>query len=170
MFFVMSCREIVNSVLEVLPPFEVPFSSQIEVPFATVSTTSYTKAPEIHMDINLNNEIKANNPNFSIVNLKSVKLSKLSVSYVSSTLGNKLDVIKNARIYIKGSNLQDKLIATAENNTDPNQIIFTTTDAEIAEYFRSDRNSLIIEIQGNKVSADQIKMKINAGFKVKAEL
>ena len=130
-----SCREIANSVLDVLPPFEVPFTTQIEVPFTTVSTTSYTRAPEIQMDINLNNEIKAQNPKFSIVNLKSVKMNKLTVSYVSSSLGNKLDVIKNARIYIKGSNLEDRLIASAENNTDPNQIVFLATDAEIAEYF-----------------------------------
>lgn len=165
-----SCREIANSVLDVLPPFEVPFTTQIEVPFATVSTTSYTRAPEIQMDINLNNEIKAQNPKFSIINLKSVKMNKLTVNYVSSSLGNKLDVIKNARIYIKGSNLEDRLIASAENNTDPNQIVFLATDAEIAEYFRSDKNSLIIEIQGSRISTDKIKMNLTAGFKVRVEL
>lgn len=170
LIFLTSCRDIVNSVLDVLPPFEVPYSTQMTVPFAAVSTTSYTKSPEIHMDINLDNEIKAYNPKYSVANLKSVKMSKLTAIYVSSTGGTKLDVIKNARIYIKGSNLPDKLIATVENNINPNEIVFNTSDVEIVEYFRSDRNSLVIEVQGSKPAADQITMKLAAAFKVRAEL
>lgn len=168
--FLTSCRDIVNSVLDVLPPFEVPYSTQMTVPFAAVSTTSYTKSPEINMDINLDNEIKAYNPKYSVANLKSVKMSKLTATYVSSSLGNKLEVIKNAKIYIKGDNLPDKLIASVENNTNPNEIVFFTTDAEIVEYFKSNRNSLVVEVQGSKVTADQITMKLAANFKVRAEL
>lgn len=165
-----SCRDIVNSVLDVLPPFDVPFSTTADVPFASVSTTTYTRTPEIPMNIDLNAKIKENNPNFSINNLKSVKLNTLSLDYVSSQLGNKLDVIKNARIYVKAPNQADRLIATAYNNTNPNTITFTLEDAEILEYFKTNQNSLIIEIQASRITADQIKMNMNAGFKIKVQL
>ena len=170
LFFMTSCRDIVNSVLDALPPFDVPFSTTLDVPFASLSTTAYTKTPEIPMNIDLNAKIKENNSNFSINNLKSVKLNTLSLDYVSSQLGNKLDVIKNARIYVKAPNQADRLIATAYDNTNPNTITFTLEDAEILEYFRTNQNSLVVEIMSSKVSADQIKMKMNSGFKIKVQL
>ena len=170
LFFATSCRDIVNSVLDVLPPFDVPFSSTFQVPFASVSTTSYSRTPEIPMNIDLNAKIKEQNANFSINNLKSVKLNTLSLDFVSSTLGNKLDVIKNARIYVKAPNQEERLIATATDNTNPNTITFTTNDVEILEYFRTDQNSIIIEIQASKVTADQLTMKLNTGFKIKVQL
>lgn len=170
LFFMTSCRDIVNSVLDVLPPFDVPFSTTLDVPFATVSTTAYTKTPDIPMNINLDKKIKENNPNFSINNLKSVKLNTLSMDYVSSTLGNKLDVIKNAKIYIKAPNQTERLIATAYDNTNPNMITFNLEDAEILEYFRTNQNYLVIEIMGSRVTADQLEIKMNAGFKIKVQL
>lgn len=170
LFFATSCRDIVNSVLDVLPPFEVPFSSTFQVPFASMSTTTYTKTPEIPMNIDLNAKIKEQNANFSINNLKSVKLNTLSIDYVNSTLGNQLDVIKNARIYVKTPNQEERLIATAYDNTNPNTISFTVNDVEILEYFRTNQNSIVFEIQSSRVTADQLTMKLNAGFKVKVQL
>lgn len=170
LLFLTSCRDIVNSVLDVLPPFDVPFTTTLDVPFASVSTTDYTKTPDLPMNIDLDAKIKENNPNFSINNLKSVKLSSLTLNYVSSQLGNKLDVIKNARIYVKAPNQPDRLIATAYNNTNPDTITFTSSDAEILEYFRTPQNYLVLEIQAKNVTVDQIKMKVNSGFKIKVQL
>ena len=170
LLFTTSCRDIVNSVLDVLPPFDVPFSTTLDVPFASVSTTTYTKTPEIPMNIDLNAKIKENNSNFSINNLKSVKLSTLTMEYVSSDLGSKLDVIKNAKIYVKSPNQAERLIATALDNTNPNTITFTITDDEILEYFRTNQNSLIFEIQASRAAADLISMKVNSGFKIKVQL
>lgn len=170
LFFTTSCRDIVNSVLDVLPPFDVPFSSTIAVPFAAVSTTTYTRTPEIPMNIDLDAKIKQNNPNYSINNLKSVKLNTLSIDYVSSTLDTKLNVIKNARIYLKSPNQPELLIATAYNNTNPNTITFSVPDEELLNYFKTSQNSLIFEIQASTPTADQITMKLNTGFKVKVQL
>ena len=170
LFFATSCRDVVNTVLDVLPPFEVPFSANFQVPFASVSTTTYSRTPEIPMNIDLNAKIKEQNANFSINNLKSVKLSNLSLDYVNSSLGNKLDIIKNARILIKTPNQEEKIIASVINNTNPNTITFITNDAEILEYFRTSQNSIILEIQSSTVTADQLSMKLNAGFKIKVQL
>ena len=170
LFFTTSCRDIVNSVLDVLPPFDVPFTTNVTVPLATLSTTSYTRTPEIPMNIDLDEIIKEKNPNFSINNLKSVKLNSLNMQYVISQFDTKLDVIKNAKIYIKTPNLPEKLIATAMNNTNPDTITFTVANEELLEYFRTSQNSLIFEIQGNRISADQITLKINSGFNVKVQL
>lgn len=170
LFFATSCRDIVNSVLDVLPPFNVPFSSTIQVPFASMSTTTYTRTPEIPMNIDLNARIKEQNANFSINNLKSVKLNTLSLDYVSSTLGNQLDVIKNARIYVKAPNQEERLIGAVTDNTNPTTITFSISDVEILEYFRTNQNSIIFEVQSSRATADQLTMKLNAGFKVKVQL
>jgi len=170
LFFTTSCRDIVNTVLDVLPPFDVPFTSTIAVPFAAVSTTSYTRTPEIAMNIDLDAKIKQNNPNYSINNLKSVKLNTLSIDYVSSTLDTKLNVIKNARIYLKAPNQPEILIATAYNNTNPDRITFSVPDEELLNYFKTSQNFLIFEIQASTPTADQITMKLNTGFKVKVQL
>lgn len=170
LLFTTSCREIANSVLDALPPFDVPFTTNVTVPLATLSTTSYTRTPEIPMNIDLDEIIKEKNPNFSINNLKSVKLNSLDMQYVSSQFDTKLDVIKNAKIYIKAPNLPEKLIATAMNNTNPDTITFTVANEELLEYFRTSQNSLIFEIQGSRLSADQITLKINSGFNVKVQL
>ena len=58
MFFTTSCRDIVNTVLDVLPPFDVPFNTTVVVPFTGVSTTTYTRTPEIPMNIDLDAKIK----------------------------------------------------------------------------------------------------------------
>lgn len=170
LLFIASCRDVVNTVLDILPPFDVNFTTNMNVPFATVDTNSYTRTPEIPMNIDLDSEIKKNDPNYSINNLKSVKLNTLTIDYLGSQLGNKLDAIKNARIYVVAPNQPEKLIATAYNNTNPNTITFTTTDEEILQYFRTKQNSLVIEIQGSYVTADQIEMKMNSSFKIRVQL
>ncbi|WP_156832004.1 hypothetical protein [Kaistella palustris] len=170
LFFVTGCRDIVNSVLDALPPINVPFSTTLQVPFAAVSTTTYTRTPEIPMNIDLDAQIKQNNPKYSINNLKSVQLSTLSLDYVNSDLGNQLDVIKNANIYVKAPNQAERLIATAYDNTNPTTITFNIENAELIEYFRTSQNSLIIEVQAARATADKITMKMNSGFKIKVQL
>ncbi|UFK97801.1 hypothetical protein [Kaistella faecalis] len=170
LLFTISCRDIVNTVLDALPPFDVPFTTTVTIPFVNVSTMTYTRTPEIPMNINLDAKIKENNPNYSINNLKSVKMSTLSMDFISSTVDTKLDVIKNARVYIKAPNQPEKLIATVVNNTNPNTVTFTVPDEELINYFKTSQNSLIFEIQASAVAADQITMKMNTGFKVKVQL
>lgn len=170
MFFMTSCRDIVNSVLDALPPFDVPFSTTLAVPFVGVSTTSYTRTPELAMNINLDAQIRENNPNYNINNLKSVKLSSLKMDWVSATMDTKLNVIKNARIYIKAPNQPEKLIATAYNNTNPESIVFSIEDQELINYFKTSENSLIVEVMASTPSADRITVKMSSGFKIKVQL
>ncbi|ACU07625.1 hypothetical protein FIC_01175 [Flavobacteriaceae bacterium 3519-10] len=169
-FFMTSCRDIVNTVLDALPPFDVPFSTNLAVPFAGVSTTTYTRTPEIPMNINLDAKIKENNPNYSINNLKSVKLNSLKLDWVSSSLDTRLDVIKNARLYVKAPNQPEKLIATAYDNTNPQTITFTVVDEELLNYFRTSQNSLIFEVMAAGPAADQITMSMSSGFKIRVQL
>jgi len=170
MLIVSSCRDIVNTVLDALPPFDVPFSTNVPVPLAAVSTTTYTRTPEIPMNINLDAKIKENNPNYSINNLKSVKLSTLKVDFVSSTLDTRLNAIRNARIYVKAPNQPERLIATAYDNTNPDTITFTVVDEELINYFRTNENSLIFEVMASTPTADQLTVRISSGFKIRVQL
>lgn len=165
-----SCRDAINAVLDALPPFNAPFTTTLTVPFAGVSTTAYTRTPEIPMNIDLDAQIRQNNPNYSVNNLKSVRLSKLNLEFVESDLGNQLDVIRNAKIYVKAPNLPEKLIATVTDNTSPTNIEFTVADVELLEYFRTSQNSLILEIQASRPAADRLTVKLQSGFKVKVQL
>lgn len=170
MLITSSCREIVNTVLDALPPFDVPFSTNLTVPLAAVSTTAYTRTPEIPMNINLDAEIKENNPNYSINNLKSVKLNTLKVDYVNSQLDTRLNVIKNARIYVKAPNQAERLIATAYDNTNPETITFSVLDEELLNYFKTNQNSLIFEVMASTPTADQMTVKMTSGFKIRVQL
>ena len=170
MLIVSSCRDIVNTVLDALPPFDVPFSTNVPVPLAAVSTTTYTRTPEIPMNINLDAKIKENNPNYSINNLKSVKLSTLKLDFVSSTLDTRLNAIRNARIYVKAPNQPERLIATAYDNTNPDTITFTVVDEELINYFRTNENSLIFEVMASTPTADQLTVRISSGFKIRVQL
>ena len=170
LLFLRSCRDIANSVLDILPPFNTSFSSTQQVPFAAVSTTSYTRTPEIPMNVDMDAKIKEQNSKYGIDNLKSVRMTSLTATYIGSKLGVKLDAVKNMRIYIKAPNLPEKLIATADNNTSADKIVFTTTNADIADYFKTKENSLIIEVMGNYASADIVTIQMDAGFEVRAQL
>ena len=97
-------------------------------------------------------------------------MNTLNFEYVSALFDTKLDVIKNARVYIKAPNQPEKLIATVVNNTNPTTVTFTVPDEELINYFKTSQNSLIFEIQASAVAADQITMKMNTGFKVKVQL
>lgn len=153
-------------------PFAVPVSLTSDVPLLVANTDSYVKYPEIPLNLDLNAKIKEQFPSFSINNLKSVKLESLSIQMLSSSNDTDLSVIKNANIYIKTPNLTEKLIATAVNNTNGSVITFTpvSTNPELLEYLKTNQNSLIMEIQGSKLAAATMKLKLDASFKLEVGL
>lgn len=151
-------------------PFAIPLSVETKVPFASVTTTGYLTYPEIPMDLDVDAKIKEKYDNLSIDNLTSAKLESLNIELKSSTLNGKLDAIKNAKLYIKTPQLEKKLVATVMNNTSTDKIVFTTEDAELIEYLRSKKNSLIMEIQGQKTLADEFILLINPSFKISVGL
>ncbi len=170
MFLLSSCRDIINSVLDAIPPFDAPFSATVTVPFAAVSSTNYTTTPAIDMNIDLDQKIKEISPSQSINNIKSVKMNTLEMLYVSSQAGAKLDAIKNARIYLRAPNQPDVLIATAYNNTNSDIITFTVVDQELLPYFQTTQNSLIVEIMASAPTMDFITLTMNSSFKAKVQL
>ncbi|MCW3170072.1 hypothetical protein OMO38_16220 [Chryseobacterium sp. 09-1422] len=151
-------------------PFAIPLSVETTVPFASVTTTGYLTYPEIPLDLDVDAKIKEKYSSLSIDNLTSAKLESLEIVLKSSTLNGKLDAIKNARLYIKTPELEKKLVATVMNNTSTDKIVFATEDAELIEYLRSKKNSLIMEIQGQKLLADEFTLMINPSFKINVGL
>lgn len=159
--FLVSCDD-----LEVPVPFDIPMTVEQDLPFATVPTTSYLRYPEIALNLDVDAAIKEKNSKLSINNLRSAKLTGFSVEYISSKLGNKLDIISGAKIYIKAPNLPEVLIGTVENNTNPNELVINTVDTELIEYLKSKQNSLILEVKGAKSSLDELKVNLRPVFKI----
>lgn len=153
---------------EVLDQIGIPINftqtTNLDIPVANIGTN--TQVGEFPLNIDLNQEVKAQNASLSIENINSVKLSQLTMAYVSSNNGTRLDVIKNARIYIKSPNTERQLIASADNNTRADEISFTLTNAELLPHLRSAQNSLILEVDGNRTAFDQIKVRLNSNFRV----
>ncbi|HAV02736.1 MAG TPA: hypothetical protein DCW95_06035 [Chryseobacterium sp.] len=163
-----SCDRIEEAVEDVaIPvPFDIPLSIEQKIPFASVKTDSYLAYPAIDLDIDLNAKIKEEYPKLSINNLKSAKLSSFNIELKESLLGGDLSAVQNARVYIKTPDLEKILVATVENNTSGDKIVFTPTDAELLPYFQSTKNSLILEIQGRKLTLDEFTININPSFKI----
>ncbi len=169
-FTLNSCDRVKDAVEDVkVPlPFDVPVSTQTEIPFASIKTDSYLKYPEIALNLDIDAAIKKEYPQLSISNLKSAQLASMSIDLVNSSLGGKLDAVQNAKLYIKAPNLPEKLAATVINNTNPNTIVFTPEqNVELIEYFKSKENSIILEIQGRKLVLDKFTIKINPSFRIK---
>lgn len=168
-----SCSKVADIIDNITIPvvITVPLSFDAQIPLAITNTTDYVKYPEIPMNLDLDSQIKANYPSLSVNNIKSAKLVSFNIEYVSSTNNTKLNVIQNARIYIKTPELSELLIATADNNTSETTINFTPVpDVDISSYLKSKQNSLIFEIQGREIAADLLNIKINSSFRIEAGL
>lgn len=147
-------------------PFDIPLTVEQSLPFATVNTTTYLRYPEVSLNLDVDAAIKDKYSKLSIDNLKSAKLSAFTIDYLSSQLGNKLDMISGAKIYLKTPDLPEVLIGTVENNTNPNTITINTVDTELIEYLKSKQNSLILEVKGAKTSLDELKVNLKPVFKI----
>ena len=169
-----SCDRVKEAVEDVAVPvpFDIKFSKDLESTFGTLPTNTYVRYPEISMDIDVDAKIKEKYPNLSVNNLKSVKLSALSIEYISSTLNIlKLDAIKDAKLYVKAPNQPEVLAATVVGNTNPNVINFTPVDnVELINYFKSKQNSIILEVKSDKLTVDGLKFRVNPAFKVSVGL
>lgn len=156
--------------IEIPIPFDIPMSVEKSLPFATVNTSSYLRYPEIPLNLDVDAKIKEKYPKLSVDNLKSAKLSGFAIEYISSNLGNKLDIINGAKIYIKTPDLPEVLIGTVENNTNPTEIKINTIDAELIDYLKSKQNSLILEVKGAQLSIDELKVNLKPVFKISVGL
>lgn len=172
-FSLTSCDRVKDAVDNVAVP--VPFSikpniPEQTIPFASIPTTGFYPIP-VTLNVDIDSEIKKQNSSFSINNIKSAKLEAMNIVLVKNTLTAKLDAIKSAKLYLKTPTSDKILVATAEGvQITADKIDFTPVDAELIEYFKSKENSLIVEMQGAKVAAGEMTLKINPSFRIKVGL
>lgn len=169
---VTSCDKVDDIIddISVPVPFTIPLSFETSIPFATVSTDSYVTYPEIPVNIDVDAKIKEKYPSLSINNLRSAKLDNFTIESMTAS-AIELDAIKDAQIFIKTPELGEIMIAEALNNTSKTSITFTPTpNTELINYLKSKQNSFIMKIKGSKITAGQLKVKVNAGFKIEVGL
>ncbi len=171
---VTSCdrvQEAVDSVAIPLPFAITPNIQEQKIPFASIPMADYFPIP-VTLDVDVDKEIKSQSPSLSINNLKSAKLEAMNIVLKDHTLTAQLDAIKSARIYIKTPTLDRMLVATADGaQIKADRIDFTPVqNAELIEYFKSNKNSLIVEMQGAKLAAGEMTVKINPTFRIKVGL
>jgi len=168
---VNSCSKVDDIIDNISIP--VPFAinvnkNNLDIPF--VVGTEYVKSPSIPLGINLDAEIKERFQGMSADNVKSARLASLSIGYVSSTNGTKLNAVSDAKVWISAPNQTDRVIATVTNNTSPDALSFTpvTTEqeAELMNYLKSPQVSIYLEIKGPENKIDQMKININSSFKI----
>jgi hypothetical protein len=148
-------------------PFDIPFNSNITIPFAV--TTETIKYPEIPLNLNLDEKINAQFQGASVNNIKSAKLSSFTIDFVSSANSNavKLDKVQDAKVYIKAPNLPELEIASVVNNSSETALNFTPASQDLVEYMKSKEVSIILELKGREAAATtEMKLKINSSFKL----
>ncbi|PZU84435.1 MAG: hypothetical protein DI529_11240 [Chryseobacterium sp.] len=154
-------------------PFSVTKSLDVDLPLKIENTTDSIKYPEIPVNLDLDAAIKSKFPALSIDNLKSVRLEGLSIQLDSTSVQTvQLDAIKNANLYIRSSGQEDKQIASVVNNTNASILTFTpiTSSTNLLNYFKTNQNSLILEILGAKVADADMKLQLDASFKLEVGL
>lgn len=164
-----SCSKVEDIIdnISIPVPFDIPFTSDITIPF--VITTESVRYPEIPLNLNLDEKIKAQFANASVNNIKFAKLSSFTIDFVSSANSDavKLDKVQNAKIFIKAPNLPELEIANVVDNLSPTALNFTPADKDIVEYLKSNNVSIILELKGRETAATtQMKLKINSSFKL----
>ncbi len=168
-----SCSKVEDLIdnISVPIPFSIPVNLDVTVPLIITNTTDYVRSPEVPVNLDLDAQIKEKYPSLSINNLKSVKLDLFTINYDSSEHNTKLNVIKNARILIKAPNMEAKVIAESLNNTSETTINFTpVANLQLLDYLKTNQNSIILEIQGQEIATDIMKLKIKAAFKLEVGL
>lgn len=168
---VNSCSKVDDIIDNISIP--VPFAinvnkNNLDIPF--IVGTEYVKSPSIPLGINLDAEIKERFQGMSVDNVKSAKLASLSIGYVSSTNGTKLNAVSDAKVWISAPNQTDRIIATVTNNTSADALSFTpvTTEpeAELMNYLKSPQVAIYLEIKGPDNKIDQMKININSSFRI----
>ncbi|MNY15206.1 hypothetical protein D3C86_1484080 [compost metagenome] len=101
-----------------------------------------------------------------------MKAAKLESFSIEALEGNAipLDAIKDAEVYMKAPNLPDVLIGSITNNTNATKINFTPTNEDLINHLKSKQNSFFLKIRGSKVTAGNMKIKINTGFRIEVGL
>lgn len=126
-FTMQSCERVKEAVEDVsIPaPFPISFSFEEEIPFATFATPDLLPYPPINLNVDVDQLIKEQYPAFGANNIKEAYLQNFKVEYISSMLGTKLDIIKDAEIYLKTPDLPPVLVAKVTGNTSQDKIDFT---------------------------------------------
>ncbi|MNK62265.1 hypothetical protein D3C87_814350 [compost metagenome] len=168
---VTSCDKVDDLIddISVPVPFTIKMDFDTQFPFATINTTDYVTYPEIPVNIDVDAKIKEQYSSLSINNLKAAKLESFSIEALE---GNAipLDAIKDAEVYMKAPNLPDVLIGSITNNTNATKINFTPTNEDLINHLKSKQNSFFLKIRGSKVTAGNMKIKINTGFRIEVGL
>lgn len=166
---IVSCSNTSDNVddINVPVPFSVPANFDAQLTLAIADSVSYIKYPAIPLALDVNSAIKTQFPAMSANNLKSAKMTQFKIQYKSSVGGTKLDVISNARLYLRTPNSSDVLIATASNNTSGDILNFTADNTvELMDLMKSDQKSFVLEIQGRKLATDQLTVNIDTAFRL----
>lgn len=168
-----SCDRVKDAVEDVSVP--VPFAikpdiSEQKIPFASIPLIGYYSVP-VSLNIDVDAEIKKQSSHFSINNVKSAKLESMSISLTNHTLTATMDALKSARLYLKAPGKDRILVATADGaQITANKIDFSPIDTELIEYFKTNQNSIDVEMQGAKLAAGEMTIKINPSFKISVGL
>lgn len=166
-----SCSKVEDIIddISVPVPFTIPLNFDTEFPFATVNTTDFVTYPEVPVNIDVDAKIKEQYSSLSINNLKAARLEKFTIVAKD---GNAvpLDAIQDAEVYFKTPELGNVLVATVTGNTNPTTITFTPTNQDLINHLKSKQNSFILRIKGSKITAGQMKITVNTGFKIEVGL
>lgn len=170
----VSCDRVQDAVNAVADnfPFNVPLNiNQPKAPLFTASTAGemwdYGK---ISLNLDVDAEIKKQNSNLGINNLRSAKLTSFQIELVDGTgINADLASISGAEIYLIAPKLPEKLVATASGNTNAKLLTFQTkSDEELIDYLKNKENSIRLKIKSEKLAAGTVNINLKPTFRIVA--
>ena len=167
LFGITSCQKTKDSINS-LTEFDIPYSSNFDVPATPSTTTSATTPVDVTTpNIPTNSSSIYGNNKTSADLITEIKLSKLTIS----TTGANLDYLKSVSVYIKTGSIAEKLIATnASIQTGVTSVTLAPQDVNIKDYINQDNIQFRVSSNISASGTTQQTLKLDETVHVKATL
>lgn len=137
----------------------IPSSSPFNLPFEFMTPEIQTSSSQ---------DFEKNNTRADLV--KDVKLEELKLT-LTSPEGKTFSFMKSIRIYISAENVDEILLASAENiSSTSNTITLTTSQAKLDEYIKADGYRLRTSTVIRETLTQNVTIKIDMKYKVTADV
>lgn len=137
----------------------IPSSSPLSLPFEFITPEIQTSSSQ---------DFEKNNTNVDLV--KDVKLEELKLT-ISAPEGKTFSFLKSIRIYISADNVDEILLASAENiSSTSNTISLNTSQEKLDDYIKADGYRLRTSTVIRETLTQNVTIKIDLKYKVTADV
>ena len=154
-------------VLDKLTQFDIPVTETITIA-PTLSLNVPFSIPTPPIELNTATTFETNETHKDLI--QEIYLSKLRMSIISP-IDEDFSMLKSIEIYILAEGMTEKRIAWKESiDNTATSISLEVSESDLKEYLLKDKIELKVKTVTDEINTHEIKIKIDANFKVNAKL